>query len=132
MRADLIVSRTRCSASSALLRRAGTTRGQIRWTPGEEHSAAGYQLPGPPGPSRCKKPSFYWAFHHGTAFADPSVLKQKAALCGICRSSAMLLALGAVSSALDALQSLTSSKSAAPQSTGFGQSSTNPFDFSGS
>jgi hypothetical protein len=44
----------------------------------------------------------------------------------------MLLALGAVSSALDALQSLTSSKSASPQSTGFGQSSTNPFDFSGS
>src|ERR1700694_4645245 len=44
----------------------------------------------------------------------------------------MLLALGAVSSALDALQSLTSSKSASPQSTGFSQSSTNPFDFSGS
>jgi hypothetical protein len=44
----------------------------------------------------------------------------------------MLLALGAVSSALDALQSLTSSKSSSPQSTGFGQSSTNPFDFSGS
>jgi hypothetical protein len=43
----------------------------------------------------------------------------------------MLLALGAVSSALDALQSLTSSKSASPQSTGFSQSSTNPFDISG-
>jgi hypothetical protein len=44
----------------------------------------------------------------------------------------MLLALGAVSTALDALQSLTSSKSSSPQSTGFGQSSKNPFDFSGS
>jgi len=44
----------------------------------------------------------------------------------------MLLALGAVSSALDILQSLTSSKSSAPQSTGFGRASTNPFDFSGS
>ena len=43
----------------------------------------------------------------------------------------MLLALGAVSSALDVLQSLTSSKSSSPQSTGFGQGATNPFDFSG-
>jgi Ca2+-binding EF-hand superfamily protein len=40
----------------------------------------------------------------------------------------MLLALGAASSALDALQSLTSSKSTSPQTTGFTQSSTNPFD----
>jgi Ca2+-binding protein (EF-Hand superfamily) len=40
----------------------------------------------------------------------------------------MLLALGAVSSAMDALQSLTSSKSTSPQTTGFTQSSTNPFD----
>jgi EF-hand domain pair len=44
----------------------------------------------------------------------------------------MLLALGAVSSALDALQSLTSSKSSSPQATGFSQGSTNPFDVSGS
>jgi hypothetical protein len=45
----------------------------------------------------------------------------------------MLLALGAVSSALDALQSLTSSKkSSSPRSTGFSQTPTNPFDFSGS
>jgi EF-hand domain pair len=41
----------------------------------------------------------------------------------------MLLALGAVSSALDALQSLTTSKSSSPQTTGFSQTSTNPFDF---
>ena len=43
----------------------------------------------------------------------------------------MLLALGAVSTALDALQSLTSSKSSSPQSTGFGQGATKPFDFPG-
>jgi hypothetical protein len=42
----------------------------------------------------------------------------------------MLLALGAVSSALDALQSLSSSKSSSSQSTGLNQGSTNPFDFS--
>jgi Ca2+-binding EF-hand superfamily protein len=41
----------------------------------------------------------------------------------------MLPALGAVSSALDALQSLTSSKSSSPQTSGFSQASTNPFDF---
>ena len=40
----------------------------------------------------------------------------------------MLLALGAVSSALDALQSLTSSKSSSPQSTGFSRSSASAFD----
>ena len=44
----------------------------------------------------------------------------------------MLLALGAASSALDALKSLTSSKSSSPQSTGFGQDQANPFDFSAS
>jgi len=44
----------------------------------------------------------------------------------------MLLALGAVSSALDALHSLTSSKSSSPPSTGFSQASANPFDLSGS
>ena len=40
----------------------------------------------------------------------------------------MLLALGAVSSAMDALQSLTSSKASSPHTTGFGQNSSNPFD----
>ena len=44
----------------------------------------------------------------------------------------MLLALGAASSVLDALQSLTSSKSSSPQATGFNQGSTNPFDFASS
>ena len=43
----------------------------------------------------------------------------------------MLLALGAVSSALDVLQSLTLSKSTSP-STGFSHSATNPFDLSAS
>lgn len=44
----------------------------------------------------------------------------------------MLLALGAASLALDAVKSLTSSNSSAPQSSGFGQTSANPFDFSSS
>ena len=43
----------------------------------------------------------------------------------------MLMALGAVSTALDALQSLTSSKSSSPQSTGFRQAPANPFDVPG-
>jgi hypothetical protein len=43
----------------------------------------------------------------------------------------MLMALGAVSSALDVLQSLTSPKPPSPQSTGFKQAPANPFDFSG-
>lgn len=43
----------------------------------------------------------------------------------------MLMALGAVSTALDVLQSLTSAKPPSPQSTGFGRSSTTPFDFPG-
>src|SRR5947209_9127618 len=41
---------------------------------------------------------------------------------------AMLLALGAVSSALDALQSLTSSKASSAHGTGFRQNSASPFD----
>jgi hypothetical protein len=43
----------------------------------------------------------------------------------------MLPALGAVSSVLDALQALTSSKSSSSQTTGFSQTSTNPFDLTG-
>lgn len=43
----------------------------------------------------------------------------------------VLAALGAASSALDALQALTSSKSSSPQATGFGQAAANPFDLSG-
>jgi hypothetical protein len=44
----------------------------------------------------------------------------------------MLLALGAASSVLDALHSLTSSKSSSPPSTGFSQAPANPFNLSGS
>ena len=44
----------------------------------------------------------------------------------------MLLALGAASSALDALQSLTAPKSSSPQTTGLSQSPTNPFDVASS
>jgi hypothetical protein len=41
----------------------------------------------------------------------------------------MLFALGAVSSALDALQSLTSQKTSTTQQTGFGHGTANPFSF---
>ena len=44
----------------------------------------------------------------------------------------MLLALGAASSMLDALQSLTQTKSSSPQTTGFSQAPTNPFDVTSS
>jgi hypothetical protein len=44
----------------------------------------------------------------------------------------MLPALGAASSLLDALQSLTKPKSSTPQATGFSQSPSDPFDLSGS
>lgn len=44
----------------------------------------------------------------------------------------MLLALGAVSSAMEALQSLTSSKASSPRSTGLGQGSNSPFDLGSS
>jgi hypothetical protein len=44
----------------------------------------------------------------------------------------MLLALGAATSVLDALHSLTSSKSSSPPSTGFSKTPANPFDLSGS
>src|SRR5712664_1948763 len=43
----------------------------------------------------------------------------------------MLLALGAASSALDVLKSLTSSKSSSSQKTGVTQDASNPFDLSG-
>ena len=53
-----------------------------------------------------------------------------AALCGVCRSSAMLIAFGAASAALDAIKSLTSSSSPSAQPTGFSQASTDLFGLS--
>jgi hypothetical protein len=43
----------------------------------------------------------------------------------------MLFALGAAASMLEALQSLSTSKSSSAQTTGFGQAATNPFDLTG-
>src|SRR6266446_5300334 len=90
-----------------------------------------HQLPGSLDLSRCKKPRFYSVFDDGTAFADPSAGKVRPRHAASLGVLPMLLALGAVSTALDVLQSLTSSKPSSPQSTGFGQNSANPFDFSG-
>jgi hypothetical protein len=58
------------------------------------------------------------------------LLTDVSALTAACRdlwSCRMLFALGAVSSALDALQSLTSSKTSSAQQTGLTQGATNPF-----
>jgi hypothetical protein len=52
-----------------------------------------------------------------------------AALCGICRSSAMLLAFSAASAALDAIKSLTSPKPSSSQPIGSGPAGS-PFDIS--
>jgi hypothetical protein len=72
-----------------------------------ENSAGAASIAGGPSGSRCEKPRIYWVFSDGTALADQSAWKELAALCGICWSSAMFFALGAASTALDAIQSLT-------------------------
>jgi hypothetical protein len=86
-----------------------------------------HQLPGEPDGSRYKNPIFYWILCDGMAFAHPGFSRVKAALGGVCRSFAMLFALGAASSALDAIQSLTSSASSSSQSTGFSQATADMF-----
>src|SRR5882757_473632 len=86
-------------------------------------------IAGQAGSGGCQKARFYGAFGDGTALAEE--LAWVRPQMRHCRSSAMLLALGAASAAIDALQALTSSKSVKP-STGFGQGATNPFDFSAS
>jgi hypothetical protein len=90
-----------------------------------------HQLPGRPGRPDCEKPSFCWIFRTGTAFADPSLWKSKAALCGRSKVRCMMFALGAVSSALDAVKSLTSSGSSSTQPAGLSEIVTDPFDPSG-
>jgi hypothetical protein len=77
-----------------------------------------------------KNPGICWSFRNGTALADLGGNNFEAAIRGIRWSIAMLFALGAASSAIDALQSLTSSKASSPQTTGFGQNAGNPFDLS--
>jgi Ca2+-binding EF-hand superfamily protein len=103
--------------------------GQQR-APGRKILPERHQLPGEPDDFRCKKPRFYWVFSDGTALADQSAWKKLAALCGICWSSAMFFALGAASTALDAIQSLTSSKLSSPKATGFSEAGTDPFSIS--
>jgi hypothetical protein len=88
-------------------------------------------LPAVPDHPNSKKPRFYWLFRHGTGFADPSGWKvepRDAALVGVLL---MFFALGAASTAIDAIKSLTSSSSSSPASTGFGQNSNDPFGLSG-
>jgi hypothetical protein len=89
-----------------------------------------HQLPGVTGHRGYQKPIFYWLFGDGTVLADRSAWKVSAAHCGFAGVLSMFLALGAASSALDALKSLTSSITSASPSVG--QDSPNPFDLSSS
>jgi hypothetical protein len=74
-------------------------------------------LPGETGFLEIGNSSFYSLFHHGTGFALQS---RAPAICGSrFKVFAMLLALGAVSTALDAIKSLSASKPASSQPVGF-------------
>jgi hypothetical protein len=74
-----------------------------------------HQLPAAAGSLQSRKPSFHLCFQHGTGIAH----RVRAAMSGTCRGSAMLLALGAASAALDAIKSLTASKPTSSQPIGF-------------
>jgi len=86
----------------------------------------GQLLPGSPGGIGCAKAWFYWVFRIGTTLADQHARPVGRHACGLVWSSAMFFALGAASSAIDALKALTSSKSSSAQSTG--QDAKSPFD----
>jgi hypothetical protein len=75
-----------------------------------------HQLPATAGSLQSRKPSIHLCFQHGTGIAP----RVRAAFSGTCRGSAMLLALGAASAALDAIKSLTASKPTSSQPIGFG------------
>jgi Ca2+-binding EF-hand superfamily protein len=73
-----------------------------------------------------EKAWFYWVFRIGTPLADRQA-RNVGRHARPCWSSAMFLALGAASSAIDALKALTSPKSSA-KSTGASQNGKSPFD----
>jgi Ca2+-binding EF-hand superfamily protein len=113
---------------SGFPRNTRNARGQI----GRKFLPLAASIAGVMDPGECKNPIFHWLFQHGTGLADVRAVKLRPQHRGICRSSAMLLALGAVSSALDALQSLTAPNAKSAPTTGFSQNASNPFDLSGS
>jgi hypothetical protein len=80
-------------------------------------------------PPTSRKTAVLLVFGDGTALADTSTEKLRPCHAAFVGVLAMLLALGAAASALDALQSLT--KSSTPPTTGFTQNAANPFDVSG-
>src|SRR4051794_4745511 len=80
-------------------------------------------LPAASGASEQGQPLFHWVFHHGTALAEK--FSRSHALAGV---TLMLLALGAASSAIDALVGLASSKQAQPAGSN-GQAQPNLFAF---
>ena len=93
---------------------------------------SGQLLPGLPDRNDSGKAWFYWVFLHGTALAEKHAHERSVGRCvRPYWSSAMLFALGAASSAIDALKALTSSKSSA-QTTGLSQDGKSAFDLSSS
>jgi hypothetical protein len=83
----------------------------------------GQLLPGLPDRIGCGKAWFYWVFRIGTPLAHRQA-RNVGRHARRCWSSAMFLALGAASSAIDALKALTSSKSSSAKATGV----KSPFD----
>jgi hypothetical protein len=84
-----------------------------------------HQLPGALSRSGHEKLRFCWVFLDGTGFADQSG-GRLAARRGNGRSSAMLFALGAAATALNAVSSLASSSASPAKSSGF--SAVDPFE----
>ncbi len=101
-------------------------RRRLLWA--EKSAASGQLLPGSPDRIGCGKAWFYWVFLHGTALAEKHARRCRPPSARPCWSSAMFFALGAASSAIDALKALTSSKSSSAQSTGVSQNAKSPFD----
>src|SRR5436190_11725824 len=90
---------------------------------------SGQLLPGLPDRNDSGKAWFYWVFLHGTALAEKHAHERSVGRCvRPYWSFAMFFALGAASSAIDALKALTSSKSSSAQSTGLSQDAKSPFD----
>src|SRR6266508_4322470 len=92
---------------------------------------SGHLLPGFAARRGYGKAWFYWVFHHGMTLAEEHARAYRPRHERHCWSSTMFFALGAASSALDALKALTSSKSSA-KATGVSQNSASPFELSSS
>jgi hypothetical protein len=99
--------------------------------PWAEKSAVAASIAGQTGPAEIQESAILLGFRHGMAFAEEMAWVESRCPRGVVWSPAMLFALGAASSAIDALKALTSSKSSSTQSSGLSQDATGLFDFSG-